>query len=191
MTMVFLPLASKRQRGNSMYYYLSIGTNVQPEKNAVKIVELLTQNFGPIVMYPFVYTKPDNMPSGNMFLNSAAVVFSLLTITILKNQLNTIETRLGRDRNDPHRSTKDRTADIDILGHSERFCGDFFCAFDEPYIKAFSHTTICGADLQHLGLPPTQGATTVDFDTGAGHVRILENAADRLEYWHKSALALK
>jgi len=174
-----------------MHYYLSIGTNIEPERNAADIIKMLAQAFGPFVMYPFIYTQPDRIPTTNIFLNTTAIVFSLSSLNDTKNELNKIEIALGRNRDDPARSTKDRTADIDILGQSEIYDDGFFYTFNECYIKNVIDQNAVAANLSAFGLPPTKGASTVDIDTRSGHIRILENAAYRLEYWHKSTFPLQ
>ncbi|VUD67514.1 hypothetical protein TDB9533_03831 [Thalassocella blandensis] len=155
----------------NMHYYLSIGTNISPEYNAAQIIKLLATAFGEIHYFPFVYTQPQGMRTHNTFLNSVAVVKSELDSTEFKQQLNTIETTLGRDRTDPLRSKKDRTADIDILGSSEQWDSQFFHQFNESYIRGVVRpgTSARFANLTAFGLPPNDlhaqtGLATVESE---------------------------
>jgi len=171
-----------------MYYYLSIGTNIDPEINAVNIVKMLLQRFGPMVAYPYLRTAPVNMESACEFFNSLAIIYSHLKPEELKKALNEIESKLGRDREDPLRSIKDRPADIDILGSTHTLNNAFFHQQEEPYVVEVARNPGTGIDLSGRGLPSTECAATVNFDTRAGHIRVLEYGSDRLEYWHKSSL---
>lgn len=174
-----------------MFYYFSIGTNIEPEHNAVNIVKMLSQHFGPIVIYPFVYTQPQNIVSQNVFLNSIAIALSPKNEVEVKNILNSIEITLGRDRSDPQRSKKDRVADIDILGFSKDQDNNFLDQQKELYIKEVIDTQSHSVDLTSFGLPSSKGPATVDFDTTSSHIRILQNAADSLIDWHKASLVLQ
>lgn len=170
------------------YYYLSLGSNIDPEVNSANMIKMLLQEFGVLVSFPFIYTQPEKIKSPNIFLNSVAIVLSPLDSSALKSRLNTIETRLGRDRNDPDKSIKDRPADIDILGCGETLDVDYFSAFEEPYINYGNKTLEAFVDMEEFGLPRTEGATTIHLDSASGDIRILEQAANRLKDWHKSAL---
>jgi len=163
-----------------MYYYLSIGTNISPEKNAASIVSMLAEEFGDITTFPFAYTRPQNMATHNVFLNSAAIIQSHLPHKEVKNILNAIEISLGRDRSDPEKSIKDRTADIDILFCTHDYNVKHFAKAQENYVRDVVNQTIAGVDLSKFGLPATQGATAIYFDTRAGHIRIRDNADDGL-----------
>ncbi|MFL0811389.1 MAG: 2-amino-4-hydroxy-6-hydroxymethyldihydropteridine diphosphokinase [Agarilytica sp.] len=168
-----------------MHYYLSLGSNIEPEKNAVKMLAALANRFGAFIAYPFYYTPPVKITSGHPFLNSLAIIPSGLQPDAFKAELNCIEIRLGRDRSDPLRSQKDRTADIDILKISAKVDTLFFENFDEPYINIFTLGKDKRADLSAFGLPTTERATTVDLDTTTGHIRVVDSALDGQQYWLK------
>lgn len=174
-----------------MFYYFSIGTNLEPERNAVSIVKMLSDKFGPIVLYPFIYTQPENIATSKIFLNSLAIIFSPLDEKNIKYILNNIEISLGRNRKDPLRSKKDRVADIDILGYSKDHNGNFFDRYEEPYIKRVIINKKNSVDLSALGLPSSERPATINFDATAGHIRVLQNTADGLINWHKPTLALQ
>lgn len=170
-----------------MIYYLSLGSNLQPEVNAANMLRALSKHFGPLLSYPFVYTTPENINTSNGFINALVVIRSNQSPEQVKACLNTIEVALGRDRSDPARSIKDRPADIDILGFTETYEKNYFDTFDEAYIHAVLHAK----NPAHLnGISPalqeqlstTQGPTAIDLDTTTSEICIAENAIDGLEY---------
>jgi len=162
-----------------MYYYLSIGTNILPEQNAVKIVRHLCGQFGKMVLYPFIRTSPINIQSDNLFLNSVAIIQSELEQTALKTKLDGIELTLGRDKVDPQSSMKDRTADIDILHCCKRLdlCAEI--AEDIPYIRRVLALKP-SVDLQNLGLPAIDRPTTINIDTVSGQIIVVAEELDSL-----------
>ncbi|MDQ7049978.1 MAG: hypothetical protein Q9M92_10740 [Enterobacterales bacterium] len=78
-----------------MYYYLSIGTNISPEVNAVKIVQLLCKIFGQMVLYPFIRTSPVDIQSENLFLNSVAIIKTRFRADSIKNNAGWDRVELG------------------------------------------------------------------------------------------------
>ncbi len=170
-----------------MIFYLSLGSNIQPQANSVNMLQALAEHFGPLLAFPFVHTKPENMQTRHDFINSLAVIKSQLAAEQVKACLNSIEVSLGRDRDNPQRSVKDRTADIDILGCSETYDAHFFETLNEPYIHAVLHlktpVNVSEAGLNLLyELSTTQGPTTIDLDATTGKVGIIENTIDGLKH---------
>ncbi|MFT5083493.1 MAG: 2-amino-4-hydroxy-6-hydroxymethyldihydropteridine diphosphokinase [Lentisphaeria bacterium] len=163
-----------------MHYYLSLGTNIRPEENAVQMVKALTIHFVEIVCFPFIYTQPHAMETPHTFLNTVAVIKSDLDCIEVKNHLNAIEESLGRDRSDPQRSVKDRTADIDILGRTTEMEDDFFSQFKQSYVRDVIANNFTGVDLSKWGLPPSEGAATIYFNAASGHIVVVDNANDGL-----------
>lgn len=159
-----------------MYYYLSLGTNIEPEINATRMLCLLYEAFGEFHYMPFIYTQPEDMQSEHLFLNALAVVNTPLTHTAVKSELNRIETSLGRDRNDPRRSVKDRPADIDIIVQTDEYNEAYFQQFDEPYIQRVLefHCSRCES-------PAFQGTTAINFDGSPGHKVVIQDPLHCLE----------
>jgi len=160
---------------NTMLAYLSLGTNIDPEQNAVRMIENLCQYFGEIRLYPFVYTKSIDMALPSTFLNALVILNTSLNKAELKTILNTLETKLGRDRQDPLCSVKDRPADMDILAMSDIHDESFFKIANEPYIHDCLDATRKKADLSKFGLPTHQGAATVYWDGATSKIIILED----------------
>ena len=174
-----------------MYFYLSIGTNIEPEKNAVKIIQSLVECYGRLTLFPFIYSEPEDISSKAVFLNSVAIISSPDSEQNVKDSLNKIETKLGRQRDDPLRGMKDRTADIDILLTAENINYEYFFQFDKHYIKAPVLAIGKQADLSLYGLASFQGATTIDLDASTGNIRVFDYTDDRLVNRQKSPLSLK
>ena len=170
-----------------MYFYLSIGTNINPEKNAAKVITNLCRHFGDITLLPFIYTKPEVISSSSIFLNGLVIIESKLNNKELKNILNSIEIKLGRNRNDPLKSTKDRPADIDILLQADKHHTSLFDTFTDNYIKACLPPNK-PTDLSVHGLPAHQGAATIHLDNTTGQISIIEDKLDCLVNRQKTTL---
>lgn len=99
----------------SRRYYLSLGSNIQPEKNLGAAVVMLA-SYSRIVAVSRVYeTQPlgAGSPQGN-YLNAALLVESELEpLTFLKEVIGEIETTLGRERTGDKFAA--RTIDIDVM----------------------------------------------------------------------------
>ena len=96
-------------------YLLGIGSNIEPQTNIAKIVQLLLRQFSQLSLSRVLRIPPIGIDSQRDFLNVVAFIETAMTEAELKTICNDIEITLGRDRLDPARKTKDRTADLDIL----------------------------------------------------------------------------
>ena len=95
-----------------MKYFLSIGSNIDAEKNldfAYKELKNILVN----IQSSSIYTTKAEGFEGDNFLNSIICGFSNDNFEELNAKLKTIEDRSGRDRNMPKFSA--RTLDIDIV----------------------------------------------------------------------------
>lgn len=99
-----------------MKYLCSLGSNIDPEMNIHNAKRHLKTLNGYCFFSQSIVTEPVDIETNNGFLNALFIINTPLNQTELKQQFNQIEEALGRDRSDPHRSIKDRTIDIDILG---------------------------------------------------------------------------
>ncbi|RUO19294.1 hypothetical protein CWE08_09920 [Aliidiomarina iranensis] len=133
-------ISATQNRNIPVIFYLSLGSNLAPDEHIARALRELSERYGSILVLPIVRTEPCAINSSNGFLNTIAVISSKESSSALKAWLNSLEMAHGRDRNDPNRSTKDRTLDIDIL--LEQGCFDFSVAhsqheaFAEPYVQA-------------------------------------------------------
>ncbi|MDN5923488.1 MAG: 2-amino-4-hydroxy-6-hydroxymethyldihydropteridine diphosphokinase [Xanthomonadales bacterium] len=92
--------------------YLSLGSNIEPEKNLCAAVVALRAHFGAVLLSP-VYRTPAVGFAGADFLNAAARIHTKLDPTTLNDWLHALEARHGRRRDGVRFSS--RTLDIDIV----------------------------------------------------------------------------
>jgi 2-amino-4-hydroxy-6-hydroxymethyldihydropteridine diphosphokinase len=101
-------------------FYLSIGSNIQPEINLPKTFELLRE-YGTIQIISNAWESHAVGASGPNFLNASALFSAPINPRVLKNKIiRSIEATLGRvrsrDKNAP------RTIDIDIIMVDDQPC---------------------------------------------------------------------
>ena len=170
-----------------MYYYLSIGTNIDPEFNAVAIVKNLINEFGGLYLFPFVKTEPVNICSFNYFLNSICVMQSNLDTESVKEITNRIEVQLGRKRFDLLSGQKDREADIDIIISSDSPIEFRNLKVEEPYVNAvLSSEFLQRVDLKLFGLPSIYSPSSINFDTRTGQIVVVDDKFSRFYKTFKS-----
>lgn len=93
--------------------YLGLGSNIAPEANLVKAMELIRQHM-PVEAISNAYETPAVGSSGPNFINAAILVRTPLTPGLLKSLvLRGIEVQLGRMRT--ANKNAPRTIDLDIL----------------------------------------------------------------------------
>ena len=95
-----------------MKYFLSIGSNIDAEKNLDFAYKELKNIFDNIQSSSIYTTKAEGF-EGDNFLNSIICGFSNDNFEELNVKLKTIEDKSGRDRSKPKFSA--RTLDIDIV----------------------------------------------------------------------------
>lgn len=155
-----------------MYYHVSIGGNIQPDKYIGCAVVKLTQLFGELTLFPRVITDAVEMIEVNEFINTAAIFESSMSPTAVKAILNDIEVELGRDRDDPLCSVKNRCCDIDIFQVLDSSQPDSFLSSDESYVKAvFTSNRYAAIQCEqfHLG----DGSTTVNLQAGPSNELVI------------------
>ena len=93
--------------------YLNLGSNIQPEINLVKAVELLHE-YGDVLQISGAWESKSVGAEGPNYLNACVLFKTTMTQVDLKeNIIRPIEARLGRSRNDNKHAP--RTIDIDIV----------------------------------------------------------------------------
>lgn len=121
------------------YYFVSLGSNIEAKRNVVRMLVALLKLSPEVAISSIAVTNAEGMPSNRPFLNLVVRIKCALSATDLKQQFNKIELALGRDRSDPLKKIKDRTADLDILFSCET--SDFPIAPKQipeaPYVRPF------------------------------------------------------
>jgi len=95
--------------------WLSLGSNLEPEKHLRAALRELRARFGEIVVSP-VYRFPAVGFDGPDFLNLAAGIDTDLSAGLLNDWLHALEDRHGRRRDVPRFSSRTLDADIVLFG---------------------------------------------------------------------------
>jgi 2-amino-4-hydroxy-6-hydroxymethyldihydropteridine diphosphokinase len=133
----------------SRVFVVTIGSNLERERNLASAIEALLGLADPLHLSRIVETAPVGIvDGGGPFLNLAAAFDWSGGGDSLKERLIAIEVWLGRDRRDPERASKSRTADIDLV--LELAAGEPIASSalpSEPYARVVVLDL-----LRHLGL---------------------------------------
>jgi 2-amino-4-hydroxy-6-hydroxymethyldihydropteridine diphosphokinase len=97
-----------------MRVFVSLGSNLDPERNLTRAVAELKHRFRVVAVSRVYRTTPVGDPDQPDFWNLAVELESDLTPDAVHGQLGEIENMLGR-RRDPDRPYGPRTADLDIV----------------------------------------------------------------------------
>lgn len=92
--------------------YLSLGSNLEPEKHLDAAVKALRETFGAVVLSDWLRTRAVGF-DGPDFVNGAAVIETDWDVCRLNEWLHALEDAHGRRRDVPRFSS--RTLDIDIV----------------------------------------------------------------------------
>lgn len=141
--------------------YVSLGSNIEPETNLKRALELLGTKGAVRTVSSAYRTAPQGFVEQADFLNMAVCVETSLTpITFKKDVLDWIERELGRVR-DPQNKNAPRTIDLDIsLWDVAVFeYGDKpWCVPDSDILK-FAHVAIPLAEIAPNYLHPLEHVT--------------------------------
>ena len=161
-------------------YLLGIGSNLSPHQNIGAIITMLLKHFSSLTLSRVINIPPVGMKSTHNFLNVVVFIETAHNPSELKTVCNDIETRLGRDRQDPASKIKDRPADLDILcpiGSKEDFLRPANNITDEYFLYPLveeichylTHQTYSarqkGVLIEINSLTFGQSATTINRDT--------------------------
>lgn len=104
--------------------YLNLGSNIQPEVNLVKAIELLHEQ-GEVLKVSSAWESRSVGAEGPNYLN-ACVLFrtKFMQVELKEHIIRPIEARLGRERSENKNSP--RTIDIDIVLFDEKPYNDRF-----------------------------------------------------------------
>jgi 2-amino-4-hydroxy-6-hydroxymethyldihydropteridine diphosphokinase len=136
--------------------YLSLGSNLEPEKHLRAALAELRARFGEIVVSPVYRCKAVGF-DGPDFLNLAVAIDTDLDPVALNEWLHALEDRHGRRRDVPRFSS--RTLDIDIVLYGDRVMqGEGHLQLPRPELKhAFVLKPL--ADIAPDMLHPVLGKT--------------------------------
>ncbi len=96
--------------------YLSLGSNLEPERHLDAAVKALRESFGEVVLSDWVRTKAIGF-DGPDFVNGAVVIETDWDVYRLNDWLHALEDAHGRRRDVPRFSS--RTLDIDIVFYDD------------------------------------------------------------------------
>jgi 2-amino-4-hydroxy-6-hydroxymethyldihydropteridine diphosphokinase len=107
--------------------YLSLGSNIQPEENLRKAIDLLAKH-GKILKISSAWESEAVGSDGPNYLNACILFSTPLLYAELKDQvIHPIESELGRQRTGDKYAP--RTIDIDIIIFDGQSCNDKFWKF--------------------------------------------------------------
>jgi 2-amino-4-hydroxy-6-hydroxymethyldihydropteridine diphosphokinase len=112
--------------------YLSLGSNIEPERHLTAAIDELRARFGAIVVSP-AYRSAAVGFDGPAFLNLAVGIDTNLDPVALDAWLHALEDRHGRRRDGPRYAS--RTLDVDIV------------LFDDRIVRGPGHLEIPRAEL--------------------------------------------
>ena len=96
--------------------YLSLGSNIEPERHLRAAIRALRERFGEVQLSPMYRTAAVGF-DGDDFLNAAARIETDQDPLALDDWLHALEDAHARDRSGPRFSS--RTLDIDLLLHDD------------------------------------------------------------------------
>jgi 2-amino-4-hydroxy-6-hydroxymethyldihydropteridine diphosphokinase len=104
--------------------YLSLGSNIQPENNLPRAIDLLDES-GQILQISSAWESEAVGSDGPNYLNACVLFVTPLLVAELKESvIHPIETKLGRLRSEDKYAP--RTIDIDIILFDGQSCNDKF-----------------------------------------------------------------
>ena len=110
---------------------ISVGSNIEPDKNIAKAREILARDFEVVAETDFVSTKPVGYTQQPDFLNGAVLVRTDLKLEPLRQHLKRIEDTLGRRRG--VLTFGPRTVDLDIVVWNGKLLDPDF--YEREYLK--------------------------------------------------------
>lgn len=137
-----------------MFYFCSLGSNIDPTANVCAALEALTHTLSSVTLSPLIQTEPHGMESHLAFCNAFFWFDSERTQDDIKSLFNHIEEQQGRDRSDPDKKIKDRPIDLDILYAGAR-CPLSDITVEDPYLAALTPVL--------RGMAPTTSAVSMPF----------------------------
>lgn len=137
---------------------LSLGSNIEPERNLVEALDALDTLLGVVAVSSFYEGEPVGAPDTPRFLNAAVAVSTDAAPESLKyDVIRPLEARLGRERSsDPNAP---RTIDIDVAAVEGLVvpCGD--PQLPDPDISKHAHLAVPLGEVAPDFLHPLEGVS--------------------------------
>ena len=153
---------------NPSTVYISLGSNIEPEKNLRQAVGLLRGQTTLLAISSIYRTAPQGFTQQDDFFNCAVQIETTLDPVTLKHQvLDWIESQLDRKR-DPQNKNAPRTIDLDISlwDHAVFEYGDKPWRIPDPDILRFAHVVIPLAELAPKYVHPVEKITLAEIASG-------------------------
>jgi 2-amino-4-hydroxy-6-hydroxymethyldihydropteridine diphosphokinase len=142
--------------------YLSIGSNVDKERNLTAGASLLADYLRLVAASPVYETRPIGNPNDPTFLNAALVIETSLDARTLKETvLHQVEDQLGRRRS-PDRNAP-RTFDVDISLFNDEMLDLDGRRIPDPDVLRYSHVAAPLADVAPQYRHPETGETLAEI----------------------------
>ncbi len=109
-----------------------IGSNINPEENISKLLEILKKEQVVIDVSSFIRTSPVGITVQPDFINGAVKMQTIVTRNDFNVYLKTVEDRLKRDRSQPKYGP--RTIDLDIVVWNGEIVDDDY--YERDFLKA-------------------------------------------------------
>ena len=101
--------------------YVSAGSNIEPERNLARALELLNAQYAPLRVSPAYRNRAVGF-EGEDFINLVVGFTTEESVTCVRERLQAIEARCGRPAGAPKWAA--RTMDLDILLYGDLVCAD-------------------------------------------------------------------
>lgn len=123
--------------------YIGVGSNIDPEVNIRKALDLLREHVQIVGVSTFYRTMPIDRPEQESFINGVIEIDSYIQPVELKHLLRKIETKTGRIRTSDRYSP--RTIDLDILVYDDLVISSPELTIPDPDIRnrAFTAIPLC------------------------------------------------
>ncbi|HET6604681.1 MAG TPA: 2-amino-4-hydroxy-6-hydroxymethyldihydropteridine diphosphokinase [Xanthomonadaceae bacterium] len=159
--------------------FLSLGSNLEPERHLRAAAQALCERFGAVAFSP-VYRSPAVGFRGPEFLNCAARIHTDLDPIALDAWLHALEDRHGRRRDVPRLSS--RTLDVDLVLYGDRVLrGPGNLELPRPELAEHAFVLAPMVDLAPQRVHPTLGVTLALLLQRLGPAGALHRTAIELE----------
>lgn len=142
--------------------YIGIGSNIEPERNIPRALDLLARKTDLVAVSPFYRSAALNRPEQPPFLNGACCVATTLSPRALKTDvLRAIEATLGRVRCEDKYAA--RSIDLDILLYGKEVCDEENLKIPDPDIRTRPFVAVPLLALSPDAVLPDTGERLADL----------------------------